>query len=297
MSLENAIQPSARGKVRDLYDLGDRLLFMATDRISAFDYVLPDRIPHKGQVLTQLSLFWFEQLADLAPNHLLSADSADLPREFKPYARELVGRFMLVRKAQMFDVECIVRGYLSGSGLKEYQQGGTVCGIQLSAGLQEASKLEEAIYTPSTKAELGGHDQNISFAQTVTLLGAQSATALRELSLAIYERARQLALRRGIIIADTKFEFGLIKGQITLADEVLPPDSSRFWPAAGYQPGQAQPSFDKQFVRDWLSAYWKKHGQSPILPRLPEAVIQKTSDKYIAAYEQLTGQSFAFATA
>ncbi|MDR3136048.1 MAG: phosphoribosylaminoimidazolesuccinocarboxamide synthase [Coriobacteriales bacterium] len=296
MSLTNTIKPSFSGKVRDLYDLGDTLLFVATDRISAFDYILPDTIPHKGQVLTQLSLFWFEQMANLVPNHLVSADSAMLPSAFKPYEQELAGRFMLVRKAQMFDVECIARGYLTGSGLVEYRQQGTVCGICLPAGLEDSSRLKQAIYTPSTKAAVGSHDQNINFEQSEALLGARHAAALRDLSLTLYEKARSLAASKGIIIADTKFEFGLIDGQITLADEVLTPDSSRFWPAESYRPGQSQPSFDKQFVRDWLRAYWQEHGQDSGLPHLPADIIQKTSQKYIAAYEQLTGRRFVPAT-
>ncbi|MDR1713243.1 MAG: phosphoribosylaminoimidazolesuccinocarboxamide synthase [Coriobacteriales bacterium] len=289
MSLAETIRPDAQGKVRDLYDLGDELLFVASDRISAFDYVLPDVIPHKGQVLTQLSLFWFELLAPVVSNHLLSADVADLPKRFAPFAEELAGRFMLVRKAGMFAVECIVRGYLAGSGLKEYQRQGTVCGIQLPAGLVEGSRLEQPIYTPSTKAELGEHDENVSFAATEQLLGAADAAELRDKSLAVYSQARDYAAERGIVIADTKFEFGRVDGQIILADEVLTPDSSRFWPADGYQPGRSQPSFDKQFVRDWLTANWDFTGQPP---RLPADIIAATSAKYIQAYEQLTGKTF-----
>jgi phosphoribosylaminoimidazole-succinocarboxamide synthase len=292
MELSSKIPPSARGKVRDLYDLGDKLLFVASDRISAFDYILPDLIPYKGEVLTQLSLFWFKHLKGLVPDHLLSASVKDLPADFKPFAGELAGRFMLVRKAKMFDVECIVRGYLAGSGLQEYQQSGMVGGIRLAPGLRESSQLEQPIYTPSTKAELGGHDQNINYEQTKELLGRATADRLRQLSLAIYKQASRLALSQGIIIADTKFEFGLVDGQIVLADEVLTPDSSRFWPADGYREGVSQPSFDKQFVRDWLSNYWQEHGQSELLPHLPEEIIQKTSKKYIAAYEMLTGQRF-----
>jgi phosphoribosylaminoimidazole-succinocarboxamide synthase len=275
--------------VRDLYDLGDQLLFVASDRISAFDYVLASTIPYKGEILTRLSLMWFELLSDVVPNHLLSVDVADLPPRFAPYASELAGRFMLVRKAQMLPVECIVRGYLAGSGLAEYKAAGTVCGIGLPPGLVNSSKLEQPIYTPSTKADIGDHDENISFDATVKLVGAEAAMALRELSLAVYTKARDFAATKGIIIADTKFEFGLIDGQIVLGDEVLTPDSSRFWPADAYAPGASQPSFDKQFVRDWLDANWDRVGAPPALP--PE-IIQATSDKYIQAYELLTGEKF-----
>ncbi|MDR2673206.1 MAG: phosphoribosylaminoimidazolesuccinocarboxamide synthase [Coriobacteriales bacterium] len=292
MSLSDDISPSARGKVRDLYDLEDRLLFVASDRISAFDYVLPDTIPYKGEVLTQLSLFWFEQLGDLVHNHLISTDTAELPTAFKPYASELAGRFMLVRKATMFPVECIVRGYLTGSGLAHYRQNGTVCGIQLPQGLTEASRLDEPLYTPSTKAAIGDHDENINFEQTIEMLGEKNATALRDLSVALYTKAAALAADRGIIIADTKFEFGHIGDQVILADEVLTPDSSRFWPAEGYRPGRTQPSFDKQFVRDWLADYWQVNGKSSTLPHLPDDVIEKTSEKYRAAFKMLTGKRF-----
>jgi phosphoribosylaminoimidazole-succinocarboxamide synthase len=285
-----ALEPDARGKVRDLYDLGDRLLFVASDRISAFDYILPDTIPCKGEVLTRLSLFWFELLAESTPNHLISAEVADLPERFQPYASELAGRFMLVHKAQMFPVECIVRGYLAGSGLAEYQRQGTVCGIPLPAGLVDSSRLEQAIYTPSTKAELGDHDENVSFEATVALLGERDAAELKEKACAVYTVAREYAAARGIIIADTKFEFGRIDGQIVLADEVLTPDSSRFWPAELYQPGQSQASFDKQFVRDWLKANWDFKGEPP---RLPTEIIEATSEKYIQAYELITGRKFS----
>jgi phosphoribosylaminoimidazole-succinocarboxamide synthase len=289
MTLQDEIRPDAQGKVRDLYDLGDRLLFVATDRISAFDYVLEDTIPYKGEILTRLSLFWFGFLADVTPNHLISADVADLPERFAPYASELAGRFMLVRKARMFPVECIVRGYLAGSGLKEYERSGTVCGIELPAGLVNSSRLDRAIYTPSTKAELGEHDENVSFAHTEELLGADAAALLRDRSLAVYAAAHDLAASRGIIIADTKFEFGLIDGEVVLADEVLTPDSSRFWPLEGYRPGVSQASFDKQFVRDWLTENWDMRGTPP---RLPRDVREATTAKYIQAFEQITGQKF-----
>ena len=285
------IKPDAQGKVRDLYDLGDKLLLVATDRISAFDYVLEDEIPHKGAVLTQISCFWFELLDGVVENHLVSTDVADLPEQFKPYADYLRGRFMLVRKAEMFPVECIVRGYLAGSGLKEYQKQGTVCGIELPQGLVNSSKLPEPIFTPSTKAEIGDHDENISFERCAEIIGEEDAAALRDLSLKVYTTARDHAEKRGIIIADTKFEFGRLGGSIILADEVLTPDSSRFWPGDTYEPGSSQPSFDKQFVRDWLTENWDKTGTPP---RLPRDVIAKTSEKYIQAYETITGKPFNY---
>ena len=282
--------PDSQGKVRDLYDLGDRLLLVASDRLSAFDVVLPDPVPFKGEVLTKLSLFWFELLGDVVPNHFLSADVADLPAEFAPQAEYLRGRFMLVKKAQVFPIECIVRGYLAGSGWAEYQQAGTVCGIPLPDGLVESDRLPEPIFTPSTKAEIGLHDENVSFERTVEIVGAEAAEELREKSLAIYSAARDHAASRGVIIADTKFEFGLIDGRITLVDEVLTPDSSRFWPAASYHPGAGQPSFDKQFVRDWLLASgWDKNPPAPVLPA---DIIEKTSAMYIQAYELITGRTF-----
>ena len=283
------IKPTAQGKVRDIYDLGDKLLLVATDRISAFDYILEDEIPCKGQVLTQLSCFWFELLGDVVDNHLISADVADLPDEFKPYADYLRGRFMLVKKAQMFPVECIVRGYLAGSGLAEYRASGTVCGIELPAGLDNSSKLPEPIFTPSTKAAVGDHDENVSFDVVAQQIGQDNAAALRDLSIAVYTKAADYAAERGIIIADTKFEFGFIDGSIILADEVLTPDSSRFWPGDAYEVGRDQASFDKQFVRDWLTANWDKKGTPP---RLPRDVIEKTTEKYIQAYETITGRSF-----
>lgn len=285
------IKPDAQGKVRDIYDLGDKLLMVATDRISAFDYILEDEIPHKGAVLTQISLFWLEQLKDVIGNHLISADVADLPEQFKPYADYLRGRFMLVKKAEMFPVECIVRGYLAGSGLKEYQKQGTVCGIQLPEGLVSSSKLPEPIFTPSTKAEIGDHDENISFERCTEILGEDAATQLRDLAIKVYSVARDHAAENGIIIADTKFEFGVIDGQIILADEVLTPDSSRFWPGDAYEPGRDQASFDKQYVRDWLNANWDRQGNPP---HLPQEVIERTSQKYIAAYEKISGKKFEF---
>ena len=285
------IKPDAQGKVRDIYDLGDKLLMVATDRISAFDYILEDEIPHKGAVLTQISLFWLEQLKDVIGNHLISADVADLPEQFKPYADYLRGRFMLVKKAEMFPVECIVRGYLAGSGLKEYQKQGTVCGIQLPEGLVNSSKLPEPIFTPSTKAEIGDHDENISFERCAEILGEDAATQLRDLAIKVYSVARDHAAENGIIIADTKFEFGVIGGQIILADEVLTPDSSRFWPGDAYEPGRDQASFDKQYVRDWLNANWDRQGNPP---HLPQEVIERTSQKYIAAYEKISGKKFEF---
>ena len=278
------IKPDAQGKVRDLYDLGDRLLLVATDRISAFDYILEDEIPYKGQVLTQLSCFWFELLGDVVDNHLISADVADLPEEFQPYADYLRGRFMLVKKADMFPVECIVRGYLAGSGLKEYQREGTVCGIELPEGLVNSAKLPEPIFTPSTKAEIGDHDERCA-----ELIGEADAAALRDLAVRVYQTAADHAAERGVIIADTKFEFGVVDGAIILADEVLTPDSSRFWPGDTYEEGADQPSFDKQFVRDWLTANWDKTGNPP---RLPQEIIDATSEKYIQACEIITGRTF-----
>ena len=285
------IKPDAQGKVRDLYDLGDKLLLVATDRISAFDYILEDEIPCKGAVLTQISVFWFELLEGVVENHLISTDVADLPEQFKPYADFLRGRFMLVRKAEMFPVECIVRGYLAGSGLKEYNAKGTVCGIELPEGLMNSSKLPNPIFTPSTKADIGLHDENISFERCAELIGDEDAAALRDLSLAVYTRARDHAAERGIIIADTKFEFGRLGGSIILADEVLTPDSSRFWPGDLYEEGKDQPSFDKQYVRDWLTANWDKQGTPP---HLPQEVIEKTTEKYVQAYEKITGRKFEF---
>lgn len=285
------IKPDAQGKVRDIYDLGDKLLMVATDRISAFDYILEDEIPHKGAVLTQISLFWLDQLKDVIGNHLISADVADLPEQFKPYADYLRGRFMLVKKAEMFPIECIVRGYLAGSGLKEYQKQGTVCGIKLPEGLVNSSKLPEPIFTPSTKAEIGDHDENISFERCAEIIGEDAATQLHDLAIKVYTTARDHAAENGIIIADTKFEFGVIDGRIILADEVLTPDSSRFWPGDEYEEGRDQASFDKQYVRDWLNANWDRTGNPP---RLPQEVIERTSQKYIAAYEKISGKKFEY---
>ena len=281
--------PTAQGKVRDLYDLGDRLLLVATDRISAFDYVLKDEIPYNGQVLTQLSCFWFELLDGVVENHLVSSDVADLPEEFKPWSEYLRGRFMLVKKAQMFPIECIVRGYLTGSGFKDYLKTGTVCGIELAGGLENSAKLPTTLYTPSTKAEIGDHDENISYDRTVGIVGEEAAQTLRDLSLKVYETAADHARARGIIIADTKFEFGTVDGTVVLGDEVLTPDSSRFWSVDDYEVGREQPSFDKQFVRNWLNANWDRTGEPP---HLPQDIIEKTSEKYIQAYEKLTGRVF-----
>ncbi len=277
----------ASGKVRDVYHLDeDRLLFVATDRISAFDYVLASGIPHKGRVLAQISLFWFEFLRDLVPNHLLTADVSQYPAPLQKYADQLRGRSMIVARAEMFPVECVVRGYISGSAWKEYKSTGRVCGIELPAGLRESERLPEPIFTPSTKAT-SGHDENISLAEMTKLVGPELSRQLRDLTLAIYVKAADYALQKGIIIADTKFEFGRTARGITLADEVLTPDSSRFWPADKYTPGRAQESFDKQYVRDYLEEIrWNKQ---PPAPALPAEVAQRTSEKYVEAYRQLTG--------
>jgi phosphoribosylaminoimidazole-succinocarboxamide synthase len=277
----------ARGKVRDLYNLNGHLLFVATDRISAFDYVLATGIPEKGRVLTQLSLFWFEFLKATVNNHLVTARVEDYPAPLKGYADDLRGRSMLVTKAQMVDIECVARGYLSGSGWKEYQQSGSVCGIRLPAGLKESDKLPEPIFTPATKA-LSGHDENISFEEMAKRTGKELAEKLRDLTLSIYKKAADYAAGRGIIIADTKFEFGHTEKGLILADEVLTPDSSRFWPADKYQPGRAQESYDKQFVRDYLETI--KWNKQPPAPGLPSDVAQKTSEKYIQAYRVLAGR-------
>jgi phosphoribosylaminoimidazole-succinocarboxamide synthase len=281
------LQLFARGKVRDLYSVGDLLLMVATDRISAFDYVLPTGIPGKGRVLTQISLFWFDYLSDLVPNHLVTADAAKYPAELKLYQEELRDLSMLVNRARMFPAECVVRGYLSGSGWKDYKQSGQISGISLPAGLRESERLPEPIFTPATKSMSGEHDENISFDQMVARVGGNHAEELRRLSLAIYAKASAHAHERGLILADTKFEFGLTAKGIVLADEVLTPDSSRFWPSEGYRPGTAQPSFDKQFVRDYLEAVgWNKQ---PPAPELPENVVRKTQEKYEQALELLTG--------
>ena len=284
------LRPDSHGKVRDIYDCGDSLLMVASDRISAFDYILPDEIPHKGEILTRISRFWFERFADLMPNHMVSCDVESLPEQFKPYEDYLAGRFMLVRKAQTLPIECIVRGYLTGSGKKTYDADGTVCGIRLPEGLTEASKLPEPIFTPSTKAELGDHDENISFERCAQIVGQDLAEQLRDASLAIYTAAAEYAATRGIIIADTKFEFGLIDGRLTLIDECLTPDSSRFWPSQGYEEGRVQPSYDKQYVRDWLKANWDMTGEPP---HLPQEVIDGTSGRYQEAFQIITGTEFA----
>jgi phosphoribosylaminoimidazole-succinocarboxamide synthase len=278
----------ASGKVRDVYHLDqDSLLFVATDRISAFDYVLATGIPHKGQVLTQVSLFWFEFLKNIVPNHLISADVSSYPASLKRYADQLRGRSMLVKRAEMFPVECVVRGYISGSAWKEYKAAGTVCGIELPKGLKESDQLPEPIFTPATKAT-SGHDENISFEEMSKILGADLSTQLRDISLKVYKTAADYARGKGIIIADTKFEFGRTAAGITLADEVLTPDSSRFWPAEKYHPGMAQESFDKQYVRDYLEEIrWNKQ---PPAPALPLDVARRTSEKYLQAYSQLTGR-------
>jgi phosphoribosylaminoimidazole-succinocarboxamide synthase len=277
----------ARGKVRDLYSVGDHLLFVATDRISAFDYVLATGIPEKGRVLTQLSLFWFDFLKNVVKNHLVTANVQEYPAALHKYADDLRGRSMLVAKAQMIDIECVARGYLSGSGWKEYQQTGAVCGIQLPAGLKESDKLPEPIFTPATKA-LTGHDENISFEEMAKRTGKDLAEKLRDLTLKIYKTAADYAAGHGIIIADTKFEFGHTSQGLILADEVLTPDSSRFWPADKYQPGKAQESFDKQYVRDYLEAI--KWNKQPPAPALPDDVARKTSEKYIQAYKVVAGR-------
>jgi phosphoribosylaminoimidazole-succinocarboxamide synthase len=277
----------ASGKVRDVYTLSDQqLLFVATDRISAFDYVLATGIPQKGRVLTQLSLFWFNFLADIVPNHLVTADVEQYPANVRKYADQLRGRSMLVHRAEMFPVECVVRGYISGSAWKEYKASGKVSGIELPAGLKESDAFPEPIFTPSTKATTG-HDENISFDQMCDLVGVETASHLRDLTLRVYKKAAAYALNRGIIIADTKFEFGRTAKGITLADEVLTPDSSRFWPADKYAPGRAQDSYDKQYVRDYLEQIrWNKQ---PPAPALPADVARRTSEKYLEAYFQLTG--------
>lgn len=282
-------RPDSRGKVRDIYDVGENLLMVATDRISAFDFILPDEIPFKGEVLNRISAFWFDKFANIVPNHLVSIDPADFPEEFAEYRDYLAGRAMLVKKAQTIPIECIVRGYLTGSGKKTYDENGTVCGIQLPEGLAEASKLPEPLFTPSTKAEIGDHDENISFERCCEIVGEDIATQIRDLSLKIYKAAAEYAATRGIIIADTKFEFGVIDGKVTLIDECLTPDSSRFWPAASYEEGKIQPSYDKQFVRNWLKANWDMTGETP---HLPAEVIDGTSERYREAFQIITGSQF-----
>ena len=283
------LRPDSHGKVRDIYDCGDSLLMVASDRISAFDFILPDEVPHKGEILSRISAFWFEKFSDIIPNHLVSMDPADYPAEYAQYSDYLLGRSMLVKKAKTIPIECIVRGYLTGSGKKTYDANGTVCGIKLPEGLTEASQLPEPIFTPSTKAELGDHDENISFERCSEIVGQELAEKIRNASLAIYKAASEYAATRGIIIADTKFEFGLIDGELTLIDEALTPDSSRFWPAEGYVEGQVQPSYDKQYVRDWLKANWDMQGEPP---HLPAEVMSGTSERYQEAYQILTGNKF-----
>ena len=283
------LHPDSHGKVRDIYDCGDSLLMVASDRISAFDFILPDEVPHKGEILSRISAFWFEKFSDIIPNHLISMDPADYPAEYAQYSDYLLGRSMLVKKAKTIPIECIVRGYLTGSGKKTYDADGTVCGIKLPEGLTEASQLPEPIFTPSTKAELGDHDENISFERCAEIVGQELAEKIRDASLAIYKAASEYAATRGIIIADTKFEFGLIDGELTLIDEALTPDSSRFWPAEGYVEGQVQPSYDKQYVRDWLKANWDMQGEPP---HLPAEVMSGTSERYQEAYQILTGNKF-----
>jgi phosphoribosylaminoimidazole-succinocarboxamide synthase len=275
-----------RGKVRDLYEYGDNLLLIASDRISAFDVVLPTPIPMKGAVLTQLSQFWFDMMRDVVPNHLISTDIEKFPADLHKFREILRLRSMLSVKADMFPVECVARGYLAGSGWKEYQESQSVCGIRLPAGLKECDRLPEPIFTPATKADTG-HDINIAFEEAAKIVGIGDATKLRDLTIRIYNRAVEYALKRGIIIADVKFEFGVYNGQIILCDEVLTPDSSRFWPLASYKPGQGQPSFDKQYVRDYLEAI--NFDKRPPGPELPESVVRGTTDKYMEAYRLLTG--------
>jgi phosphoribosylaminoimidazole-succinocarboxamide synthase len=282
------------GKVRELYDAGDgRMVMVASDRISAFDWILPTPIPDKGAVLTGLSLWWFEQLADIVPNHVVSGDVADFPAEFAPYADQLRGRAVLCRRLSMVTVECVARGYLAGSGVLDYEKTGSVCGVALPAGLLDGSRLPEAIFTPTTKAPVGTHDEPMTFEQVVDAVGADVAAQLRDVTLAVYERGRELAERADILLADTKVELGWDPdGTLVLADEVLTPDSSRFWPAQTWAPGGAQPSYDKQYVRDWLSheSGWDKASEPPALP---DDVVARTRAKYVEAYERLTGRSFA----
>jgi phosphoribosylaminoimidazole-succinocarboxamide synthase len=277
-----------RGKVRDLYDLGDSMLIVSTDRISAFDVILPNGVPRKGEVLNKMSIFWFSQVQDIVPNHIITVDVSLFPAACLPYADVLAGRSMVVKKAKPLSIECIVRGYISGSGWKDYQKTGAVCGINLPAGLRESEVLPQPIFTPSTKAEVGVHDENISFDAACRSVGAKLAEEVRDLAIAVYLRARQVAEKRGIIIADTKMEFGTLDGKLILIDELLTPDSSRFWPQDAYAPGRAQNSYDKQFVRDYLlSLDWD---QTPPAPTLPAGIIEKTAERYIQAYRRLTGE-------
>ena len=278
-----------RGKVRDIYDLGEHLLIVTSDRISAFDVIMNEGIPHKGFVLTQISKFWFEQMADIIPNHIVATEVADFPAATHKYRDQLEGRSMLVKKAKPLPVECIVRGYVSGSGWKEYKANGSICGITLPAGLAESAILPEPIFTPSTKAELGEHDENIPFGRVVEMVGDELAAQVRDTTVAIYKRARDLAATKGIIIADTKFEFGIYEGKMIWIDEALTPDSSRFWPKDQYRPGGPQPSFDKQFLRDYLETLdWGKKAPAPALPA---EIVRKTAEKYLEALTRLTGIS------
>ncbi len=283
----SGLKPPKRGKVRDIYDLGDALLIVATDRISAFDVVLPNAIPEKGRVLTQISKYWFSKTETIVKNHLISTELKDFPKECRPHAAILEGRSMLVKKSQPLPVECIVRGYLTGSGLKEYQSAGTVSGIKLPSGLREASRLPEPIFTPSTKADVGEHDVNIDFDAVVKLVGSKIADEVKKYTLAVYKKACELAEPKGIIIADTKLEFGLFDNEVILIDEVLTPDSSRFWPQHDYEEGVVQKSFDKQFVRDYLLSI--KWNQQPPAPVLPENVVTKTTEKYLEVLSMLAG--------
>lgn len=289
-------KPFKSGKVREMYDVGDSIIMVATDRISAFDHILKNMIVKKGTVLTQISKFWFDLTKDIVPNHMISVDTKDMPEFFqKP---EFTGNSMKCKKLNMLPIECIVRGYITGSGWESYKKTGEICGIKLPEGLQESQKLAEPIFTPSTKAEIGDHDENISVEQSIEILeklypgrGKEYALKLRDYTIAIYKKCAAYALERGIIIADTKFEFGMVDGELTLIDEVLTPDSSRFWPAEGYKAGQSQPSFDKQYLRDWLSAQpWDK---TPPPPALPKEVVEATRNKYLEAYRILTGSELA----
>jgi len=281
-----------KGKVRDVYDLGEHLLIVASDRVSAYDFVLPTPIPKKGILLTQLSNFWFDKLSLVCPNHLVAKDVADFPAEIRKDCGGLEGRAVLVKKAKRVDIECVVRGYLAGSGWKEYQESRSVCGVQLPEGLVESSKLPEPIFTPATKAEQGLHDENISFERTAQLIGQALAEKLRDLSLKIFKAASEHAESRGFILADTKFEFGLLGEKIILIDEALTPDSSRFWDRGAYQPGKQQDSFDKQYVRDYLNQI--KWNRQPPVPELPPEVVKRTQEKYISAFERLTSQTFSW---
>ena len=279
-----------RGKVRDIYDLGDKLLIVATDRLSAFDVVMKTAIPYKGKVLTQISKFWFDFFSKEFEHHFITDDVSKYPKPFNEFSSQLTGRSMLVKKVEVLPVECVVRGYLAGSGWKEYKQSGTVCGIKLPAGLQQCDKLPEPIFTPATKEQLGKHDENINFEKCVEILGAERAEYVRDSSLAIFEEAGEYAQEKGIILADTKFEWGVTNGSIILIDEILTPDSSRFWPADKYQQGRDQESFDKQFVRNYLEDI--KFDKSGPGIELPDDIVERTSEKYIEAYEHLTGRTF-----